>query len=113
MHNCFFCKEALVHGHDATFSLFRHKNNFYPGEVTSFSVSRDGSKMAVCNKGYPDAKIIDCKTGNVDKRLYDTFAAGSQPLSVSRAKINYFMLVLSEGNYLTCVVFKKERYENS
>ena len=81
--------------------FFRHKNNFYPGEVTSFSVSRDGSKMAVCNKGYPDAKIIDCRTGNVDKRLYDTFAAGSQPLSVSQTRINYFMLVPSDTYLLS------------
>jgi len=39
--------------------------------------------MAVSNVDYPDAKVIDCSTGNVVHRLYDSFAAGSQPLSVS------------------------------
>ena len=58
-------------------------NNYYPGEVSSFSVSRCGTKMAVCNVNYPDAKLIECSHGAVETRLYDSFAAGSQPLSVS------------------------------
>ena len=58
-------------------------NNYYPGEVSSFSVSRCGTKMAVCNVNYSDAKLIECSYGAVETRLYDSFAAGSQPLSVS------------------------------
>lgn len=55
--------------------------------------------MSICSKNYPDAKVIDCDSGNVIGRLYDTFAAGSQPLSVC---LDVYLAVVFSLEHVNC-----------
>ncbi|XP_067929289.1 NACHT and WD repeat domain-containing protein 2-like [Watersipora subatra] len=87
-------ENGLIHVWDLDFaaSSKKRQNNYYPGEVTSFSLSRDGARMAVCNKNYPEAQLVDCNTGHVIHKLYDSFSAGSQPLSVQISPCGQFVV---------------------
>lgn len=55
---------------------------YFPGELSSLAISHDGKYLACSSLQYPDAKIVNAQTGEVETRLYDSFAAGSQPLQV-------------------------------